>query len=443
MLNQRDVVEQHLHPDAVSFGGWAMDLHPADGVYSELSSCTQWHSKGVYQIPYRCLYSRTVPNLFLAGRIISASHVAFGSTRVMATCGHAAQAVGMAAALCRQDELLPRDLLDPARMRQLQLSLLRAGHYIPGVALDVGAATITASSRYILHEMEPNGNSVPLDASRAMLLPIPAGPLPAVTFLVDVDAPTELALEVRGSSVQGNFTPDVLLHRQTVSLQPGRAQQVTIGPDVSIDPPAYVIYCLLRNPCVTVHLSDFRVTGVLSLSQSMNKAVAKGAIQEPPSDSGIDTFEFWLPARRPAGQNLAITVDPPLDVFGPGNVQNGIARPTTQPNAWVADPADPSPRLSLRWPEPKTIRQIDLSFDTDFDHPLESVLMGHPEREIPFCVKRYRIMNDAGNVLFDSPENHQTRNRIVLPEPVHTQAIHVEILATRGVPAALFEIEVL
>lgn len=91
ILTQQDLVEQRIHADAVAAGGWAMDLHPADGVYSPLSPCTQWHSKGVYQIPYRCLYSRNIRNLFLAGRIISVSHVAFGSTRVMATCAHTAR----------------------------------------------------------------------------------------------------------------------------------------------------------------------------------------------------------------------------------------------------------------------------------------------------------------------------------------------------------------
>jgi hypothetical protein len=440
MLNQRDLVEQRLHADAVSFGGWAMDLHPADGVYSELSPCTQWHSKGVYQIPYRCLYSRNIRNLFLAGRIISASHVAFGSTRVMATCGHTAQAIGMAAALCHQSGLLPRDLIESELMQQLQRRLIRAGQYIPGVALDGPYATVSASSRYILHELTPNGGTMPLDVSRAMLLPVGAGALPAATFIVDADVPTELELEVRGSSVRGNFTPDLVLHRQTINLEAGRGQRITLRPTASIEQPSYVTYCLLRNPAVSIHTSDFRVTAVLSLSQSMNKAVAKGAKQEPPAGSGIHSFEFWLPSRRPGGQNLAICLDPPIDLFGPQSIQNGIARPTNQPNAWVADPNDPSPRLSLHWTAPKSISRIDLSFDTDFDHPMESVLMGHPERAIPFCVKRYRITDDVGNVIFESPDNHQTRNSVVLSEPIHTAAIHIEILETHAAPAALFEV---
>ncbi len=86
LLTQHDIVERRHQDDAVSYGGWAIDLHPADGVYSDQPSCAQWHAKGVYPIPYRCHYSRNIANLFLAGRNISASHIAFGSTRVMATC---------------------------------------------------------------------------------------------------------------------------------------------------------------------------------------------------------------------------------------------------------------------------------------------------------------------------------------------------------------------
>jgi hypothetical protein len=419
-----------------------MDLHPADGVYSELTPCTQWHSKGVYQIPYRSLYSRSIDNLFLGGRLMSVSHVAFGSTRVMATCGHNAQAIGMAAALCRESGLLPGDLCEPGRMHQLQQRLLRSGQYIPGLALDrdPNGASVTASSRLILSDLPVDGETIPLDTSRAMLLPVSAGKLPLATFLVDVEAPTVLELEVRGSAVSSNFTPDCVLHRQTLQLKAGQRQPVTLRPAVSIPHAAYVTYCLLRNPAVRVHTSAFRVTGILSLSQSMNKAVAKGARQEPPEGSGIDSFEFWLPARRPEGRNLAIALDPPLDVFGVDNVQNGVARPTAQPNAWVADPSDRNPRLSLCWGAPRIIRRIELSFDTDFDHPMESVLMGHPEREIPFCVKRYRITADHGHVLYESAVNHQTRNVIVLPEPVTATAIHIDVLETRGAPAAVFEV---
>lgn len=444
ILGQQDVVEQRPHPDAVAFGGWAIDLHPADGVYSELSSCTQWHSKGVYQIPYRCLYSRNIGNLFLAGRIISVSHVAFGSTRVMATCGHSAQAVGMAAALCREQALLPRDLLSPERLPLLQRRLLRAGQYIPGLTLDdpddlVRHGAVSASSRLLLGSLPNDGEPVALDSSRAMLLPVAAGPLPAVCFRLDVDEPSSLQVEVRGSSVHGNYTPDVVFFQQTWELPAGKAQEVWVRPDARAASPAYFAYCLLRSPAVSVHTSTLRVTGVLSLSQSMNRAVAKSARQDPPPGIGIDSFEFWLPTRRPAGLNLAVRIDPPLDLFGPANVRNGVARPTLLPNAWVAALDDAAPRLTACWADPRTVGRIELAFDTDFDHPMESVLMGHPEREMPFCVKRYRILDDHGMLRFECRNNHQTRNTVRLDPPLVTSAVHIEVLETHGAPAAIFE----
>ncbi len=125
MLIQKDIVEQKDYYDRVAFGGWAMDLHPADGIYSEYNSCTQWHTKGVYSIPYRCYYSKDIQNLFFAGRIISASHVAFGSSRVMLTCSHGAQAVGKAAALCLKNNWTPRNLAAKDKIGLLQLALNR------------------------------------------------------------------------------------------------------------------------------------------------------------------------------------------------------------------------------------------------------------------------------------------------------------------------------
>lgn len=132
MLTQQDIIEQHEHYDAVSFGGWSIDLHPADGVYGAGRACNQWHSKGIYQIPYRCLVTPDADNLFIGGRIISVSHVANGSTRVMCTAAHGGQAIGTAAAIALRDHLKPADLIGRERIGQLQSALLRTGHFLPG-----------------------------------------------------------------------------------------------------------------------------------------------------------------------------------------------------------------------------------------------------------------------------------------------------------------------
>ena len=123
ILNQTDIVEQKFHYDDVAYGGWSVDLHPADGIYSSLPSCTQMHSKGVYTIPYRCYVSHDIDNLFICGRMASATHVAHGSTRVIGTCSNGAQAVGMAAALCVKEGVLPKHFMEEKNVKELQKEL--------------------------------------------------------------------------------------------------------------------------------------------------------------------------------------------------------------------------------------------------------------------------------------------------------------------------------
>jgi hypothetical protein len=446
LLTQQDIVEQSEHSDAVSFGGWAIDLHPVKGVYSKKPGCTQWHSKGVYQIPFRCLYSRNVSNLFLAGRCISVSHIAFGSTRVMATCAHNGQAVGMAAALCREAELLPRDLLAAERMSELQQRLLGTGHYIPGVALEdkrdwVRSASLMASGSFTLGTFEPSETSVALESARAMLVPVLKGRMPVVTLWFDADRPTKVDVQLRVASREGNFTPDVALARKRVLVPAGSGQQVAVDFGVDSARAQYVFICLMPCPGVSVRLSDRRVTGVLALVQGANRNVAKSAVQKPPAGIGVDTFEFWIPERRPGGKNMAISFDPPLAGFGPENVRNGISRPTTGPNAWVAAEDDPAPTLTITWEKPRKIRRIELSFDTDFDHAMESVQWGHPEAAAPFCVKRYTICDAAGRVVAAGKDNHQTRTVIQLPKAVVTNRLVIKDLESYGkVPPALFDV---
>ncbi|MBM4155421.1 MAG: FAD-dependent oxidoreductase [Lentisphaerae bacterium] len=446
ILTQQDVVGQRPQADAVAFGGWAIDLHPAAGVYSPDPPCVQWHSKGVYPIPYRCLYSRDIGNLFLAGRIISVSHVAFGSTRVMATGAHTAQAVGMAAALCRANGWRPRDLLAPARMRALQQRLLRTGQYIPDVAADDPAdlarrARATASSGYALGALPADGPMEPLDRGRALLVPAAAGRMPRVTVRVAAERDANLVLELRTSARDGNFTPDTTLARRVVPLAAGGERGVTVDFGAVLDTPRYVFVCVMPCEGASLRLSEHRVTGVLSLVHGANRRVAKGATQTPPPDIGVDTFEFWIPERRPGGHLPAMTFDPPIAVFGAANVLNGVTRPTTGPNAWVAAAGDPAPALTLRWDAPQTIRRVELAFDTDADHAMESLQWRHPERAMPACVSHVRIRDAAGGVLAECADNHQTRRVFTLDPAARTDALVVECLSTHGGwPAALFEV---
>lgn len=496
MLIQQDIVEQRTHYDAVSVGGWAIDQHPVDNVYSDQSPCLQWHSKGVYQISYRTMYSRNVENLFLAGRIISASHLAFCSSRVMATCAHNGQAVGMAAAICSREGIAPCELADPARIGQLQKELLRAGQFIPGYRLEddldlAKKATVTASSRLCLGNLRSSDETILLTEPRAMLLPLQAGDVPVFEFDVQTDKDTTVEVQLCTCSRTGSYTPDTVLEAVRIPIRaqntflplvpdqddvvgdsvsaeqvvgprdgngqvatksevvtktrrrtaPPVQQKLTVDFQTKISVPQYAFICILENPHVRIAASDDRVTGVLSLVKRHSHRVANNSVQEPPQGSGIDSFEFWTPERRPASRNFAMRVQPGLRSFGPEEAVNGYHRPSTSPNAWVAAFDDEAPTLELKWDTIQTIQRIELVFDTDLDHPMESVVMRHPEPISPFCVRDYRILGFNDEEVHCATGNYQTRNRVHFETPIHTNSIKIVLAApSDNVPAALYEV---
>lgn len=116
ILKQDDIDKGVFHEDASFTTTWSIDLHFPDPKNSELfpgqefKAATKHLFIHPYAVPYRCLYSRNVNNLFMAGRNISTTHVGLGTVRVMRTTGMMGEVVGMAAALCRQYGVLPREI---------------------------------------------------------------------------------------------------------------------------------------------------------------------------------------------------------------------------------------------------------------------------------------------------------------------------------------------
>jgi hypothetical protein len=118
ILQQQDVEGRREFPDACVTTTWSIDLHYPDPKNEAQfpgqtfrAICEQQKIEP-YAIPYRCLYSRNVPNLFMAGRNISVTHVALGTVRVMRTGGMMGEVTGMAAALCRKLDASPREIYE-------------------------------------------------------------------------------------------------------------------------------------------------------------------------------------------------------------------------------------------------------------------------------------------------------------------------------------------
>ncbi|MBD2703141.1 FAD-dependent oxidoreductase [Spirosoma sp. BT702] len=114
ILNQMDIQEGKQHSDGTVTATWTIDLHFPDAKNSkyfegqEFFAGTKHIKVAPYTIPYRCLYSKNISNLFMAGRNISTTHVAFGSTRVMRTCGMMGEVVGIAAYVAKKYNTSPR-----------------------------------------------------------------------------------------------------------------------------------------------------------------------------------------------------------------------------------------------------------------------------------------------------------------------------------------------
>ena len=120
VVRESDVVDTREFEDAIGIATWSVDLHRKDGSSGFIAATTH-HYVGPWWMPYRSLCCRDVPNLFLAGRCSSYTHVAFGSSRVMNAGGQQGVAVGYAASLCKKYGCRPREIYcDPEKTVELQ-----------------------------------------------------------------------------------------------------------------------------------------------------------------------------------------------------------------------------------------------------------------------------------------------------------------------------------
>ena len=131
VLKEDDLKKHVFHEDASFTASWSIDLHRMDPENlshfpnGAFKAVTTHHLIYPYGVPYRCLYSRNVENLLMAGRHISVTHVALGTVRVMRTTAQMGEVVGMAASLCRRYRISPRGVYQ-SHLEELK-QLMRQG----------------------------------------------------------------------------------------------------------------------------------------------------------------------------------------------------------------------------------------------------------------------------------------------------------------------------
>ena len=435
VLTQHDVLGQTEFADRVAFGGWSIDLHPVGGVYASERGSRHWHPDGNYHIPLRCLYSRDVGNLWMAGRDISASHVAFGSTRVMATCAILGEAAGIGAALALDLDVPPRALSEE-RLPELRRALVRADASTLGLVDEDPAnlaltATVGASStRTHLASTTSTGMQ---RLERDLSLILPADPeIGGIEVLVDnPDAAdgAELSAALHLTSLPQNYLPHEQLDTVRVPVPHGRSW-VRLPFAHEPGSPRNVAVVLHSNPALSVHLGDHVEPGTVTMHRR----------PLPPGEEHPEQWREWKETLH--GTGICFRLLTPTRAFHATRAIGGVARPYGGPNMWVSGPPaeDPQPVLELAWDQPQTVAEVDLLFDVDLNEDLINLHHHRTAAEVmPTLVRSARLeAHDGGDVrvLARLEDNRQRRWSVRLDEAVATRALRLVVEDTNGAPSA-------
>lgn len=463
VVTERDVVNQRRFDDRVGHGGWSIDLHPPSGIYDDQGRGSQhYHIDGPYTFPYRSLYARDLDNVFLAGRHISASHVAFGTLRVQMTLATAGQAVGTAAALCERRGETPAGLAaSETGTGDLQQVLLRDDQWVIDVpnrdptdhARD---ATVTASSSQP-SSLTDADTVVPLEGETDVGLHLAhEGRLDTVSLLLEADSDVtddalELDVEVYDESRPENTIPNDRIGNATVSVPVDGPAWVDIPVDHDVGDEQGV-FLVLRDPeGVRVHARERELTGVMAFpeverhSHGIDGFPEQSAFWGQPGQHQMAPFE-WVPCFR-------ATPESATSLFGAENVVDGQARPCGLGHSWISAPFEPEQSgdggatatdpewVELSWDDPRTVESIQFACNTRLNEWFN--IYGEEARAEPESVRDYRVevrRDGEWETVVRETGNYQRFRRHSF-EPVETDRVRVVVEATNGVPwVELFEV---
>lgn len=158
ILTENDIRAEGKFADTVAYGGWTMDDHIPLGFKHKGYPNIFHPAPSPFGIPFRCLYSKNIENLFFAGRNISATHAALSATRVMATCAVMGQAVGTAAALAVTEGKTIRQV----DVHTLQQQLLYDDCWLPWIGRELSPLTKQAKVNHpvVVNGMDRDYNGV-------------------------------------------------------------------------------------------------------------------------------------------------------------------------------------------------------------------------------------------------------------------------------------------
>lgn len=438
VLTQNDILSQKLFHDRVAYGGWSIDLHPPQGMYAAESGSKHTHADGNYHIPFRSLYSVNVANLLFAGRNISATHVAFGTTRVMATCALMGEAAGTGAALCVEHNISPREL-SQNHIELLQQTLLKQDAAVLGLQNKdpedmAREATVTASSTLSQLRVEPAGELTAYHLVRdvGMIMPVQTG-MGIIQWLVDAAAKTELKVEVWSTGRAENYIPAKLEYETTVTIEQGEEQWIPVMLDWNPSEPQNAFIILRHNEAIRLHMSTASISGILAFERGAPAHVSKDLEDHDDSQPVIEWSMRNLVRRAFCFRALF-----PSGCYDPEHIIDGYLRPYGGPHMWLSEPMKDKQAewIQLSWDEVKEIREIHLVFNDNVNEDLINLHRHRTPFEImPELVKDYRIEAYADGkwiALAAGQNNHRRKTVHRLDQSIYASSIRLIVDSTNG-----------
>ncbi len=433
VLNQNDIINQTEFEDRIAFGGWSIDLHPEKGIYEESSGSKNIQADGIFHIPFRSTYSVNVSNLMFAGRNISASHIAFGATRVMATCATIGEAVGAAAVICVDKKIKPRDVYKKY-ITKLQQMLLKQDGSIIGIKNqdeeDKAQFSSVKASGY-LKKIEINNSEAEynLITDIGILFPI-EGEIDDIKILVSSLEETNLEVELWNTGRAENYIPKSLEKSAKIRLQQGKNQWIKTGLDLKSEIGKNIFLIVRANDKVSVHLSYKPLTGVLSFT--------KKAIENTNLDDyiGANPIVEWS-MKDMVRKEFCFKINGETDVYSPDKIIDGYLRPYGGPHMWISDEIrDSNQWIELDWENNIEINEIHITFNDDVNEDLINLHHHYTDFSVmPELVKDYKIdicEDNQWKTIIVKKDNRKRKQIFKELKGILTNKLRISIESTNG-----------
>ncbi|HEY8458346.1 MAG TPA: FAD-dependent oxidoreductase [Actinopolymorphaceae bacterium] len=457
------VTEHDLHtdrewPDRVAYAGWWIDLHIKGGINNRIepgerenidARYSNYIRVAPFSLPLRAYYSRNVANLWMTGRSLSVTHVALGPVRVQVSLGAQGQAVGIAAAYAVRHGLTPRQTADPdgPHIARVQQIMLRKDVRILGLRNNdptdlARTAAVSASSAAPLSMGETVSAWLPLDITRAQVVPLTADRLDVVSLRMRTSKVTRLEVAVEELHRIWDREHGKRCGSSTVDVPAGFDGWVDVPLAARVEPnrPHRILVGAAEGAEWAVSTSI--PTGTVAQYLTVSPGGPEPANAHLPSFSyeeiDLPAYELWRQYRK--GAHL-VRISPVSRPYEAAAVTSGCAWPEDLPHLWISEPGLPQ-WLELRWSEPKVVRNVVVAFDTNLDLRTDQRPGFH---RTPECVRDWRVLAETAEGWREvyAETGNYLRHRDVQIPLTETSALRIEVLATNGADEArIYEVRV-